>query len=80
MGTIIRFDPETFSFTAELERRFGLDRREPFERRMGYGMLHSAEEHVGEHRHSVERRRSYERRFGWFRMGRWSSFCNKGSA
>jgi hypothetical protein len=80
MSTIIHIDPEEMSFIAELERRFGFDRREPFERRRGYGVLHSAEEGTVENRCIVERRHSYERRFGWFHMGRWSSFCDKGLA
>ena len=80
MTTIIRIDPEQMSFLEKLERRFGFDRREPFERRRGYGMLHTAEAGVFENRYSAERRRSYERRFGWFHMGRWSSFCDKGLA
>ncbi|GEM_PF-1869854 len=80
MCTIIHIDPEDVSLMATLERRFGLDRREPFERRKGYGMLHSAEESVSENRCIVERRRSNERRFGWFRMGRWGSSCGKGQA
>lgn len=80
MSTIIHFDSEEMSLIAELEHRFGWDRREPFERRKGYGMLHSTEEGLLENRCIVERRRSYERRFGWFRMGRWSSFCDDGLA
>ncbi|WP_300670849.1 hypothetical protein [Desulfoluna sp.] len=77
---IIQIDTEEISHMAHLERRFGFDRREPFERRLGYGLLHSTEEGVGESRCSLERRRSFERRFGWFRMGRWSSGCDKGPA
>lgn len=80
MCTIIHLDPEAMFRLATLERRFGLDRREPFERRQGYGLLHSAEEADVESRCSLERRRSSERRFGWFRMGRWSSSCEKGPA
>ncbi len=80
MGTIIRLDPGSMSLIVTYENRFGCDRREPFERRKGYGMLHSTEEGLLEHRCIVERRRSYERRLGWFRMGRWSSFCDNGSA
>lgn len=80
MSTIIHIDPEDMAFLVGGERRLGLDRREPFERRQGYGSLHSAEEEGGENRCILERRRSSERRFGWFRMGRWSSFCDKGPA
>ncbi|MCG8470675.1 MAG: hypothetical protein MI742_02335 [Desulfobacterales bacterium] len=80
MGTIIRIRSDKVSCDSGQERRFGLDRRAPFERRKGYGAPVMTEGDQKECRQRQERRSSHQRRFGWRRMGRWSSDCTQGPA